>query len=244
MAFFLAFLVILTILLPVVTLSQLGRIALSFIFGATLIFGAFATIRHRIVIYFVIALAISNVAVNLISGFAPSRGSPALEAAIKLACFSILVFMTIKRTFRPGPVTVYRIMGGIAGYLLIGFAWTFAYQLVLHQAPGAIQFGPTWAPSPALDPARLIYFSFVTLTTVGYGDAYPAHPFARSLAVSEALIGQLYLTILIASLVGMALQSKAFRAEGRPSLSADWPPPGIAEDPIRPPSPNGLGAIR
>jgi hypothetical protein len=51
-----------------------------------------------------------------------------------------LVFMTLKRTLRPGPVTLCRVMGGIAGYLLIGFAWTYAYQLVLHQVPGAIHF--------------------------------------------------------------------------------------------------------
>jgi ion channel len=55
----------------------------------------------------------------------------------------------------------------------------------------------------------LIYFSFVKLTTVGYGDVYPVHPAARSLAVAEALVGQLYLAILIASLVGMALQAKS-----------------------------------
>lgn len=58
-------------------------------------------------------------------------------------------------------------------------------------------------------PSHLIYYSFITLCTVGYGDAYPVHPVVRSLAVAEALVGQLYLAILIASLVGMALQTKS-----------------------------------
>jgi hypothetical protein len=54
----------------------------------------------------------------------------------------------------------------------------------------------------------LIYFSFATLTTLSYGDAYPVHRIARSLAIGEALIGQLYPAILIATLVGMALQAR------------------------------------
>jgi voltage-gated potassium channel len=82
-------------------------------------------------------------------------------------------------------------MGGIAGYLLLGVTWAFAYKLLVDAVPDAIHFE---SPSPAIsagEPARLIYFSFVTLTTVGYGDAYPSHRVARSLAVSEALAGQL-----------------------------------------------------
>jgi hypothetical protein len=54
--------------------------------------------------------------------------------------------------------------------------------------------------------ARYVYFSFTTLTTLGYGDIVPLHPIARTLAVCEALIGQLYPAVLIAGLLGMALQ--------------------------------------
>ena len=66
MSFFLAFLVLTTIFVPMVTLSQLGRIALSLIFVLTLISGAFATIQQRIVIYLVVALAMSTLAVGLL----------------------------------------------------------------------------------------------------------------------------------------------------------------------------------
>jgi Ion channel len=182
---------------------------LSFFLVLTLISGAFATIQHRILIYLVVVLAVSALAGDLIDEFVPSHSFPALETTIRLVCLSILVFMTLKRTLRPGPVTLYRVMGGIAGYLLIGFTWTFAYQLVVDQAPSAIHFASGVADRPSRQPPHLIYFSFVTLTTVGYGDAYPVHPAARSLAVAEALVGQLYLAILIASLVGMALQANS-----------------------------------
>ena len=116
--------------------------------------------------------------------------------------------MTLKRTLRRGPVTGYRVIGGIAGYLLIGVTWAFAYQLLVEQAPDAIHFEAPLAPVAWRQLNDLIYFSFVTLTTVGYGDVRPVHPVVRSLAVAEALLGQLYLVILISSLVGMALQAR------------------------------------
>ena len=101
MVFFLAFLALTTILVPMVTLSQAGRLALSLIFTLTLTFGAFATIQHRIVIYLVIGLTMSTFAVDLIAEFAPSHGSPALDTMLRLVCPSILVFMTLSRTLRP-----------------------------------------------------------------------------------------------------------------------------------------------
>jgi hypothetical protein len=117
------------------TLSHLGRIALSFTFVLTLISSAFATIQHRILIYLVAAVAILALTAESIAEFAPSHSFSAPEMILKLSCLSIMLFMTLKRTLRPGPVTLYRAIGGIAGYLLIGFAWTFAYQLVVQQVP-------------------------------------------------------------------------------------------------------------
>jgi hypothetical protein len=122
---------------------------------------------------------------------------------------AILVVMTLKQTFRPGPVTVHRVMGAVAAYLLIGVTWAFGYKLLLQVVPDAIHFQSPLVGVPTGEPARLIYFSFATLTTVGYGDAYPVHRIARSLAMGEALIGQLYPAILIATLVGMALQARS-----------------------------------
>jgi hypothetical protein len=213
MAFFLAFLVLTTIVLPMVTLSRVGRLALSLVFALTLIFGAFATIRHRTAIYLVIGVTISTFAVDLITEFGAWHGFGALDTALKMACLSILVLVTLKRTLRPGPVTVYRVIGGIAGYLLIGLAWTHAYQLLEQLAPATIHFEHGLAERLPRQPNYLIYFSFMTLTTVGYGDVHPVTPAARSLAVAEALVGQLYLAILIASLVGMAVKAKSAKEE-------------------------------
>jgi NUDIX domain/Ion channel len=85
-----------------------------------------------------------------------------------------------------------------------------ASKLLLETIPDAIHFQTPLAPGVATgEPSRLIYFSFETLTTVSYGDAYPVHRLARSLATAEALIGQLYPAILIATLVGMAVQARS-----------------------------------
>jgi hypothetical protein len=117
--------------------------------------------------------------------------------------------MTLRHTFRPGRVSVHRVTGGVAAYLLIGLTWAFGYKLLMEERPDAIHLQSSVAGSPTGEPSRLIYFSFATLTSVSYGDAYPIHRVARSLAMAEALIGQLYPSILIATLVGMALQARS-----------------------------------
>jgi hypothetical protein len=103
-------------------------------------------------------------------------------------------------------------MGGIAGYLLIGYTWVYVYQLLLQIVPAAIYF-ENGMSGLSRQPNDLVYFSFITLTTVGYGDVHPVHPVVRSMAVAEALVGQLYVAILIASLVGMALQTRSAKED-------------------------------
>jgi hypothetical protein len=211
MVAFLAFLVLTTIFLPMVTLPEWGLFVLAFVFALTIISGAFATIQQPSVKYFVVGLTLLSLAVDLMGELIPRMRAPALDTTLKTACLVILVCMTLNRTLRPGPVTVYRVVGGIAGYLLIGYTWAFAYQLFLQENPAAIYFDVPAAGAPAREISGLIYFSFTTLTTVGYGDIHPVHPAVRSLAVAEALVGQLYLAILISSLVGMALQARSAR---------------------------------
>jgi len=82
----------------------------------------------------------------------------------------------------------------------------------MEERPDAIHFQSAITGKETGEPSHLIQFSFSTLTSVSYGDAYPVHRIARSLATAEALIGQLYPSILIATLVGMALQA---RSDGR-----------------------------
>lgn len=213
MAFFLGFLALTTIFLPAVTLSQVGRLALALAFMLMLTFGAIATIRRRLAVYVVVVLTISTFALDLLTELGHSKSVLAFDTALRVACLSTMLCVTLRRTLRPGRINGYRVMGGIAGYLLIGLTWTFAYQLLLERSPSAIYFEPGITDSLPQHPSRLIYFSFTTLTTVGFGDIHPVTPTARSLAMVEALVGQLYIAILIASLVGMALQARSAEGE-------------------------------
>jgi Ion channel len=206
---FLAFLVIMTIFVPMVGLSRPGRIAVDLTFALMLVSGTIATIRQRMLMCLVIALTIMEFTADVIVECNPSLSYWDWDTVLKVSGMAILVVMTLKQTFRPGPVSVHRIMGGVAAYLLIGVTWAFGYKLLLEEVPDAIHFQSPFVGIPTGVPARLIYFSFATLTTVGYGDAYPVHRVARSLAMAEALIGQLYPAILIATLVGMALQARS-----------------------------------
>jgi hypothetical protein len=98
------------------------------------------------------------------------------------------------------------ISAALAGYLIIGVAWTDIYCVLELTSPGSFT-----VPSSSADQlndateqqAILEYFSFVTLATLGYGDVTPASRPARSLACLEAICGQLYLAVLVASLIGM-----------------------------------------
>jgi hypothetical protein len=121
-----------------------------------------------------------------------------------LATLGILCYVVLRLVLRRGPITANRIEGAIAVYLLLGLVWAHAYGLVTLWHPGAF--------TGAVDdrgPLRwTYYYSFVTLTTMGYGDIMPVHPLARALAVLEALTGQLYLTIMLARLVSLELQSR------------------------------------
>jgi hypothetical protein len=104
-------------------------------------------------------------------------------------------------------VTADKIYGALCVYLLIGLTWGFMFLTLEGVQPGSFSLGQGQPNGIAKDPATLVYFSFVTLSTVGYGDITPLSPPARSLAFMEAIIGQIYLAVLVARLVGLHIAS-------------------------------------
>jgi hypothetical protein len=100
-------------------------------------------------------------------------------------------------------------MGAVAAYLLIGMIWSVAYYLVALWIPGAFSIQGPFASSDSESlQSQLFYFSFVTLTTLGYGDIVAVHPIVRMLVILEGVVGQLFPAILIARLVSLQVQSK------------------------------------
>jgi voltage-gated potassium channel len=118
-----------------------------------------------------------------------------------VAFFSVTILGYV---LRGGRVTADKIFAAICVYMLIGYAWAFGYALLDELAPGAFGNLPeTGLHDYVARVAQLRYFSFMTLTTVGYGDIVPRSAMARTMAMLEAVMGQIYLTVLIARLVGL-----------------------------------------
>jgi len=164
-----------------------------------------------------ITLAVGMVAVaSLVARWAtelwPSRTLALWDMALAMLALALLTTFVLRHVFRAGAITGDRIRGAILAYLLLGLFWCVAYQLLDYVSPGTFHFPERRSISPGRLNHELVYFSFVTLTTVGYGDITPVLPIARTLAVVEALVGQLYPAILIGRLVSLQI---AARPEGR-----------------------------
>ena len=129
------------------------------------------------------------------------RAVAAFFHASALEFFLFVIAVLLRGVSRERTVSVDAVAAAICGYLLLGVAFGHAYSLVEVVEPGAFR---GLEPGAGEDQTffRLTYFSFVTLTTVGYGDITPSRDTARSLAVVEAVAGQFYLAVLVADLVG------------------------------------------
>ena len=97
------------------------------------------------------------------------------------------------------------ISAAVCYYLLVGINWGFIYQLIELTGPGSFQFGQTGSENVTFD---LLYFSFVTMTTLGYGDIQPISEPARAWAILQALFGQFFIAVVVARLVAMALTNR------------------------------------
>jgi hypothetical protein len=120
----------------------------------------------------------------------------------------LLCALLLRSVMGPGAVTMNRIIGAVAVYLLFALLFALLFDLVERLSPGAFAMGPEPTPlSPA--GARFFYLSVITLTSVGFGDMAPVHPFARSLVMLEGVLGQIYTTILLARLVSLEIAQRA-----------------------------------
>lgn len=115
----------------------------------------------------------------------------------------ILMVLVLIKVFQPGPVTAYRIVGSIVVYMLLANLWAIVYLFLFNQIEGSFQLTPPVFASSS-DQASFMYFSYITITTTGYGEIVPLHPLARSLVLVEALFGVLYPVVLIGRLVSDA----------------------------------------
>jgi voltage-gated potassium channel len=142
---------------------------------------------------------VTSVATTL-SGILYPNFYEALFGSFFLMYTTVLI---LSRVLKDKRVTSDTLFGSICVYILIGLTWSFFYVLTVTTSQDSFYINPANNYDNIINWNDLTYYSFVTLTTLGYGDITPVTPIARSLAYLEAILGQIYLTIIIARLVGL-----------------------------------------
>ena len=189
--------------------SRLGLILLDLLVSTTLLVVTYDVHRSKRVL-----LVATVFALPAIAGRWASYAVYTDWLSIFSHCFGFLFLAftagaILLNVLRPTRVTGDIVNGAVCVYMLIGLAWAFLFSLLEVLQPGSFDL-PELSADPidlaAMEIRRLsvfMYYSLVTLTTLGYGDITPVTPLARNLAAFEAVMGQLYIAILVARLVGL-----------------------------------------
>ncbi|APB34066.1 Ion channel [Gloeomargarita lithophora Alchichica-D10] len=192
---------------PLVGYTSWGNLVIiSLIFWAIMVITRTILPRRTFRAYLVLALF--GYAVQILGSLKELTGVQwlPLELTVTLRLLGQIIFVgflivpirsIIQRLFQERRVTVNTLRGSVCVYLLIGTLWSIVYGIIYAVNPDAFAFA-----HPATG-EELYYFSFVTLTTVGYGDIVPVAPLARAMTNVEAIIGQMYIAIILARVVAL-----------------------------------------
>lgn len=200
MLLLLLLLVVTVFVVPAVLADRLaGRLVMDVLITLLLLAGVLAVIDHRRLLPTLIVLSIVTIAVRWTEWIVPFDLLPAVRELSVLLVLLILGVAVGMNVFGADKAVVDRIMGAVVLYLLIGIQWAVAYEILNAHSPGAFAGGEGGEHASG----HWFYFSFVTLTTVGYGDIVPVTRAARSLSTFEALMGQLYPAVVLARLISL-----------------------------------------
>lgn len=208
----LATLTLLLIVEPFLNDLVLGVRLLNVLLVVTLISAIIACANRRRHVVIGVSLA-TGVLIAMISRDGRIVGAANVGLLLLAICFfGYVIALVLGSVFRDSrKVSVDTICGGLSVYLLLGLLWVFAFALLEKTVPGS--FSGIEPGISSTNYERFFGFSFVTLTTLGYGNIVPLTPRANALAVSEAIVGQIYLTVLVARLVALNLIYGAEQSE-------------------------------
>ena len=195
--------VLLLVLFPYLEQPGLPLVLFRLLGAAAFVSGVYAVSDKRAQWIAALALAVPAGVLNTVFAFRPDP-----QIAVPMLIFTILflVFTLVslsRAVLRAERVTHDAIYGGLRVYLLMAIAWAAAYLLLVTIHPGAILMDAARHPNHRMDWFDCVFYSFVTLTSLGYGDIVPMTAQARSLSILEAVSGIMYVAVLIARLVGL-----------------------------------------
>ena len=204
----LAALVVLLVSAPFVEELEGGHLILSLLFSLVLIAAVFAVANRKRSLVIALVLAIPAITARWINQLRPDLVHPAVFLVCALVLLAFVIGHLLYFVLHAPVVNVEVLCASVAAYLMLGLMWTVAYWLVDQLTPGgAFSFNTSRGPH-SMNGFTGFYFSFITLSTVGYGDITPVSQAARWLAAMEAMTGLLYVAVLIARLVSLYSSAK------------------------------------
>lgn len=199
-------LVLLIVLAPFVQSLPNGRMIESGVMTLVLIAAVLAIGGRRRTLLISVLLAAPAAAARWLHHFRPDLSPAGAYPAAAIIFIAFVIVRLLTFVLRAPRVDAEVLCASISAYLLLGLLWAFGYSVAAAIDPGAFVFNTAdanGAKGSVMDGFNAFYFSFVTLSTVGFGDITPASPVARMLAVTEAIAGLLYVAVLIARLVAL-----------------------------------------
>jgi hypothetical protein len=183
-----------------------GRIILGVLYTMVLLGGAYAMGQSRRLLILGFGLALLGVALQWITLLVQSVTMLRLAAIAYAVFLALMIGEVLRYILKRGPVTADKLHGALAGYIMIAFLWAFFFTLTESFNPGS--FAPEHVMRGDSAFFRLLFFSFTTLTTTGFGDITPVTDQARSLVIIEEFAGVFFVGVLIARLAGLYPQER------------------------------------
>lgn len=212
-AFLMSGLLLLFLLMPLLSTfpalaknAFLIRVAVQAGYSGLMLIGVWGLPRENTFFKFGLALALLSVAFSAIDIF---YNNIVIELCIKAAVLLFSVTSAViaaKHVFGGTKVDRNLLFGAMCVYLLMGLIWAILYGLIFQFLPGSFSGIEGLDGKAPMD--TLLYYSFVTLASLGYGDITPVAPVARTLAYFEVIGGQFYIAIMLAGLVGLFLHDR------------------------------------
>ena len=214
-AYLLASLLLLILIRPFVGEQLMGLVLIEIFLLATLTTAVFTCSVNRIQVGIGLGLTAALLITERLHDSTGHPGFGAASSVLGLVFFGYVTSMMLRHVFLyTRRVSADTVCGALSVYLLMGVVWAFAYALLELAEPSSFSFGAAVA-SGKTDIRSFLSFSFVTLTTLGYGNVVPITAKGEALATTEAIVGQVYLTVLVARLVAIHLRQSEDGFEAR-----------------------------